>query len=476
MPYDPDKLKQAQSQAKPTTSKQAVSAYSAEKLKAAQDGGLNMDREAAIRQGLKQAAIPTVTGLAGEGLGMMTGPLAPVAVPFLGGAFSAGGELINQAMGITEPDMKQVALQAAVPLGLGSVRNVARPLMAVAPPATKGAEFLNRQAAPEMQRRLSALAGPDPAPLFNAVKQSGALFDTGRTRQEIAEALADLKTGSSGEALYGQTIKVLERLDQKLQQSGGRLDPASFQAELRDLGAAKKTAEGRAINQTERGKVDRVFGAMAEALEGAGTPMSRDLLEARRLVKRQSVLDEIEESVTDADKILKGQGGNTQFNAAAVLRDLKKNPFWTGEKGGRNPAFTAAEKKDIESLLEMMNDIPGLKPGAGQNAGSYQVNKSIRSGLALGSATGAGTQDPLLTGAATLAGLAVPTIGEFGRVLNIALRTESGRAELRSLLRQPGTTMATIVSAFGHVAPAQKAHEGPGMPISMTPKPFDLER
>jgi hypothetical protein len=497
MPFDPEKLKQAQSVGqKPMTSRQATATFSAEKLKAAQDQGVNMDEEAAIRTGLKQAALPTALGVAGGMAGGLTGPLSPVAVPFLSAAGAMAGEFANQQLGITAQDPKQIALQGAVPLALGTAGNLVRPARALFPAATKGAEFLNRNAAPEMRSRLTALAGPDPAPLFNRMSQSGAMFDTGNTLPVIRQALGDLKQGANSQALYGRTIGILEGLENKLAQSGGRMDPKSFQAELRDLGAALRTAEGKTINKVEAGAINKVYGEMAESLDNAAQPpmmhigggqlmpappsaannAARDLLEARRLVKRQSVLDELEESVGNADKILRGQGANTQFNAAAVLRDLKKNPFWTEAKGGKNPAFTASEKKDIEGLLEMMNGIPALQPGAGQAAGSFQVNKSIRSGLALGAASGAGTQDPLMTGAATLAGLAIPTAAEFGRVLNMALRTESGRQELRALLRQPGTTMQTIVRAFTTAAPAVTATPAPPMPMTMMPTPFAMEQ
>lgn len=495
MPFDPEKLKQAQTVAKPTTSQQARGFDAAKLEQANRSASVSPQEEAAFRQGVtdfaKRAALPTTLGMAGAGIGALAGPAAPFAIPAMGAAMSMAGEGLNQALGITPEDPKQLLLQGAVPLGLGTLQRFNR----IRPPLTSGGtEFLNRIAAPEARQKLTALAGPDPAPLFNRLSQSGAMFDTGNTLPAIRSALTDLKQGANGQTLYGRTIGILEGLENKLSQSGNRLDPKTFQAEMRDLGAALRTAEGKTINQTEAGAINKVFGAMAESLDGNAQPpmmptglgtmmpapptatnaAARDLIQARTLVKRQSVLDEIEASVSNAEKVLRGQGENVQFNAAAVLRDLKKNPFWTGEKGGKNPAFTPAEKADVEDLFKMLNGIPALQPGAGQAAGSFQVNKSIRSGLALGSAAGAGTQDPLMTGAATLAGLAAPTVAQFGRVLNIVLRTQTGREELRTLLRQPGTTMGTIVDALTKAAPSVKS-ENVQRPMTMQPTPFAME-
>ena len=500
MPFDPDKLKQVNQSFgnKPTTSKQARG-FDANKLEQVNSGQVSPEEETAFRQGAvdfaKRAALPTALGMAGTAVGGMTGPLAPVAMPFLGGAGAMAGEYANQQLGITEEDPRQIALQGAVPLGLGALQKLNR---LRAPLSGGGAEFLNRVAAPEMESRIAALRGPSPAPLFNRVAQSGASFDTGSTVPTIQAALKDLTTGSTGSTQYGRTIGILQGLEQKLQQSGGKLSPAEYQAELRDLGAAMRTAEGRTINQVEAGAIQKVYGALADSLDQeAGSayvpppirgnqmlppPMNgrqaaaQDLLDARNAVKREGVLDELEASVNNANKILRGQGGNVQFNSAAVLRDLQKNPFWNGTKGGKNPAFTPAEKADIEGLLKMLNEIPALQPGAGQAAGSYQIAKSLRSGLAAGAIGGAGSHDPVIAGASTLAGMAAPAVAEFGRVLSLAMRTQTGRDEIRNLLRQPGASMQSIVQAMTMAAPSAASSNGQQMPTMSMPVPFTMEQ
>lgn len=199
---------------------------------------------------------------------------------------------------------------------------------------------------------------------------------------------------------------------------------------------------------------------------------AQDLIEARRLVKRQAVLDEIEDSVGKADKILRGQGENTQFNAAAVLRDLKNNPFWTEQKGARNPAFTAQEKADIEGLFTTLNKLPALQPGAGVNAGSMRAWQRASAAGAGGTAGGL-AGDPVLATAGAAIGAAIPTAVALGRVLNMALRTETGRAELKALARQPGQTLQGIVTALSSGTASTTAQPAkPPRPTTMMPTPF----
>lgn len=460
------------------------------------------DIPGAVGRAVKQSALPIAGQLLGTGIGLATAPLTgPAALPTTIGLESAGGalgEALNQKLGITEPSTNQILLQGAIPGGTRLLGGLMRPGLELAPPATKGAEFLNRIAAQEARLQLSRMAAPDAEAVFNRAFQSGATFDTGTTLAAIRSELGNLSQGANADALYGRTIGILKGLEQKLTQSGGKLDPKTYQAELRDLGAAMRTAEGRTINQVEAGAIKKVYGALAEGLDaeagGAALPKqpwspgqmlpaptanaapAQDLMLARQYVKRQAVLDEIEESVGKADKILRGQGDNTQFNAAAVLRDLKQNPFWNGTKGERNPAFTPAEKDQIESIFTLLNRLPALQPGAGVNAGSMRAWQRASAAGAGGTAGGI-AGDPVLAAAGAAIGAAIPTAVSFGRVLNIALRTETGRAELMNLLRQPGASMQSVMTALTGAATAATAQPGPmqRQPTMSMPTPFKQE-
>ncbi len=434
-----------------------------------------------------QSALPVIGSTAG---GLLAGPLGA-------GAGGAGGEWLNQQLGITEPSSKMIAAQGLIPPAISAFGKLGRAGLEIAPPLTKGAEFVNRIAAPEARMTLSRMAAPDAEALFNRAAQSGAQFDTGATLNTVQSAIADLSQGANATTLYGRTLDILKGLEAKLSASNGKLDPKTYQAELRDLGAAMRTAEGRTINQVEAGAVKKVYGALAEGLNteaggavlppqpwkpGQMLPFStnnsapaQDLIQARQYVKRQSVLDEIEESVGKADKILRGQGDNVQFNAAAVLRDLKNNPFWNGAKGERNPAFTPAEKKEIEGIFTLLNKLPALQPGAGVNAGSMRVWQRASAAGAGGTAGGL-AGDPVLATAGAAIGAAVPTMVSLGRVLNIALRTETGRAELKNLLSQPGATLQTVVTGLASAGTASQAKPGPAQrPTTSMPTPFKQE-
>jgi hypothetical protein len=439
----------------------------------------------------KQMALPVLGDVIGTGLGVAAAPfVGPAAIPLtlaLRGGFSAGGEYLNQRLGITEPSAGQIALQGAIPTLFAAAAHAPGGLRAgakITPPSTRGAEFLNRIGAEETRLHLGRLQGPDPGPLFQRVAQAGGSFHTGGTMQAIQQELGNLTQSANGQTLYGRTIDVLNNLQNKLIQSGGSLSPMEFQAELRDLGAAMRTAEGRTVNKVEQGALKKVYGQLAEALDVTAQSnmpngvTARELLDARKLVKRQSVLDDIEESLGNAEKLMRGQGDNIQFNANAVLRDLKNNPFWTGAKGGKNPAFTAQEKKEFEELLTLMNKLPALQPGAGVNAGSM---RKMQRGMMAGSAGTAGGLysggDPMVTAAAAAAGAAIPTLAAFGRVVGIALRTETGRKELRGLLRQPGITIPDIVGSLSAALTASQASPPPQFTAGPTamPTPFSLE-
>jgi hypothetical protein len=604
MPFDPEKLKQAQAASKPTSAKQAQSAFSAEKLSQAYGRGPEYEQQFrnAAATTIKQSALPLTGQVIGTGLGLMTGPAAPFAVPALEASLGMAGEGLNQALGITEESPRQLLLQGAVPFGTRLLGAAAGPLRELSPPTTRGAEFLNRIAAPEARLRMAQFAAPESEALFNRAFNSGATFYAGGVLPTVKQELRNLRQGPSGNTLYGRTIGILEDLETALTKSGNMLDPRTYQAVLRDLGAAQRGAEGRTINQVEKGAIQSVYAKLAQALDreaipgpgggaaprpGApaiepevmadetstaltvprqqgpldrgmqtGTPLqpnvpstrvilpgmqpnqpapfrphvpgvrqadeiipaptaearpgpdirvsavddqpsmadasqgfsrnnrardamsAQDLIQARTYVKRQALLDEIEDSITKAETVTRGQGGNVQFNAAVVLRDLKKNPFWNGTKGEINPAFTAAEKRDIESIFTMLNDIPALKPGAGVAAGSYQLMKGVKSGMLTGGSAGALSGDPVIAGAATAAGAMIPTMMEFGRVLNVALRTQAGRDELKSILRQPNPTIPNITAKLLGVMTASRAEPGPGfhMPMTSVPTPFGLEQ
>lgn len=575
------------------------------------------DIPAAVGRAAKQSALPIAGQLLGTAAGLATAPITGAfALPATVGLESAGGaagEWLNQKLGITEPSTKQIMLQGAIPGGTRLLGGLMRPGRELAPPATKGAEFLNRIAAPEARLQLSKMAAPEAESLFNRAFESGARFHTGDTLSTIDRALSNLSRGANADQLYGRTIGILQNLRDRIARNNGALDPRNYQTELRDLGAALRTAEGRTINQVEQGAVKDVYAAMAAALDresipgpprvtarftpgrgrtqapdeaiqpsvyeeypgsdivpagprpqrpvdrgmGSPTPLqpnvpstdvnlprmqptqpvpfpqggtpglrnadeiipappqagrrpgsmsaedagnaqgqasasaqaagqapsrgqnamaAQDLLLARQYVKRQAVLDEIEESVGKADKILRGQGDNVQFNAAAVLRDLKNNPFWNGTKGERNPAFTAAEKADIEGIFTLLNKLPALQPGAGVNAGSMRAWQRASAAGAGGTAGGL-AGDPILATAGAAIGAAVPTVVSFARVLNIALRTETGRAELKALLRQPGATLQTVTDALTGAATASTAKPGPmqRQPTTAMPTPFKQE-
>jgi outer membrane lipoprotein SlyB len=131
-------------------------------------------------------------------------------------------------------------------------------------------------------------------------------------------------------------------------------------------------------------------------------------------------------------KSLRGQGGDQQFNAAEVIRKLKDDQFY--EK-----AFTAAERKDIEKTLHVLNTAPALPTPSSINAGSKRMNQRIAgatagaaSGAYIGSTVGQPAAGAVIGG---LAGFGARDVADMASNLAFAMKTDTGRAMVKELAK-----------------------------------------
>jgi hypothetical protein len=389
---------------------------------------------------VKPAIIPTaLTGIGGAVAGL------PGAM--LGGM---GGEMINQAVGLTPRSDVNIGLSLAAPVVGPAARTGARMFGA------RGAATINALAPQEMAAGVAKLE-PQIASkyLFDTATQSGALLPMNKTLASIDTMVSDLKTSAVAEKVRKPAISALERLKLKIQSSGGQVTPKQIQAELEGLGDMVSQAEGKA-----KGAFKSVFKAMSHDLDDAansatsGSSAAETLKEARSTWKREQAVRELKDALMTATKNLRGQGADVQFNAPAIMRELRDNEFI-------QQAFSKQELGELESLLTKMNKIPALRPGAGQQAGSRNVLQGVTSGAGIGTlgsfATGIGSPGAaaLLGGAA---GVVLPPTAELISNIALAMSMKTGRAMMGQLLKNSDRALTpqalSMISAYAEAVRA----------------------
>jgi hypothetical protein len=395
-----------------------------------------------------EAALKSPANIApvvGTGIG---GVMGGVPGAMLGGGV---GTAVNQITGLSPRSNLDMALGVMAP-AVGGPANLGRGMF-----GARGAQMLNALAPEEAAMHVAKLE-PQIASkyLFETATQSGALIPTNRTMATIESMVSDLGTSSVGEKAYKPAVHALNRLKDKLNASGGNLTPKQMQAELEAIGDLSSQSEGKA-----RGAYKQVFKAMSHDLDAVanmadevGTPAAIALKEARATFKRERAVQEIQDLLTDNFKFLKGQGAHQSFNAASILNAMQKSDFI-------QQSFSKQELKEMEGLLTKLNKIPGLRPGAGQQAGSFSVMKGPMSGAGMGSlaAMGTGLGDPgamALLGAAT--GVVLPPLAEATRNFATALSMQTGRAMIKQLLKNSNGALTpqglSMISAYAEAVRA----------------------
>jgi hypothetical protein len=413
---------------------------------------------------VKPAALPMAGSIAGEVIGA---PFAPPWGSIVGGGIGSGvGEAANQALGITEPSLTNIGLATGVPMAVGGAVQAVQPLVKMA--GAKGAQLLNALAPDEAVTQLAKLTPKTPSgPLFKIASDAQVKVPMNRTLHaldDLMEEVADVSKGAKeANAISTRYLKGLKDL---LTTNPNGLSPATLQRELESIGAVKaslKTKGGGGL-----GRIDQVFKHMTKDLDDAvemaswSQPGARALVAARDTWKKESVLKEIGEEIDNATKFMRGQGASEQFNPAAVLNKIKKNEFY-------EDAFTAAERTEFEGILKLLNRIPALRPGAGQQYGHGVGGKITRfaaggagagytAGGYVGKAFGVeGLEIPGAVAGAAIGGSA-PYMAEFGRNFTTAMSMDTGRALMKELLTQSkGTVTPQVASIIGAYAAAVRA-------------------
>lgn len=413
----------------------------------------------------KPAILPTIGEAAGAAAGVALSPVLGPAAPYLGMAGGGiTGEGLNQVFGITAPSREQLILAGLVPpavtAGVRGLQTASRFF-----PPSQAARTLNEIAPKEAARVIQKYEPVGPSgPLFEVAKQAGDTIPMTSTVQAIADLKSELSHLSSGaREQKRQADRYLTGLEKKIADSGGALNPADMQAELRALGEIIGNMQKPGASSVGLGEAKRLFSTMADDLDNAANAGAQTLKAARDTFRREKAVEDIQQSISDATRITRGQGGDAQFNASRVIADLKKDRFFT-------KSFNADEQEEIFGLFKKLNKIPALPPPSGVQFGSGRL---MQAGIRAGAGAGLGQMAGGTTGATAgaIAATALPPVAESIRLFGMAMGMKTGRALIKELLTQTKgvlTPHATgILSAF---VTAQMAEPGSEMTRPPTPQ------
>lgn len=416
------------------------------------------------RQLIGKTILPTAASIAATAA---TGG-ASLPVQMLGQGLAGGGaEYLNQKLGMTPESNTAIAASAAVPMAAQAVVPVVRAGLNLLPTA-KNVANLNVMANRTAQGAADALPMPLPSgPLFTQAAQSGVKIPMTNTITTIETELPRLlKATPELQKQNGQAIKIAKDLlnEIKISANSGTMTPDKLQANLETLGQvankmrADKTPGSGVLKQIISGaKKDLDVAAdLAETnlVSGKTVDAGAHLLrQGRQSYMQEQVNSEIKQAVTDAAKVLRGQGANIQFDSQVVLKELRDNPYF-------KKVYDEQAQGEIIKIFQMLNSVPALKPGVGQSVGSSRIMKSVIGGGITGPA-GLAAGGPAGAAVGTAIGASIPLAVDTVNNLALALRMPAGRQFLASLLKNsdgaltPGVAVA--LSAFVRAA--------------MTPKP-----
>jgi hypothetical protein len=308
-----------------------------------------------------KAIAPTVGMIGGAALGTaaapFTGPLAP-AMPLIGGsAGSAVGEGINQALGITEPSMGQVALAGAAPAIGAGIMGLGRHALGIAAKMFGGRQVIASQA--------GAVAGK----MFGPPTASEVLYNRVANSNNAPVATKNLTA----------TLKDLlqeEKLNLQTPES------KAIVATLVDLSAAASTAGGNTVKQAAVAVRD---------LQHAASLAYKDKGRLGEVLTqvRNAVMDDVDDAAVPALR-----EASKAFRKEMAVKDLegiihKAKPLDEWDKMVRtNKLFTKSfEPAEREQIRTMMTRLTQVAPSG--SSGVMGRAMTTLAGAHLGGAAGA---------------------------------------------------------------------------------------
>jgi hypothetical protein len=270
------------------------------------------------------------------------------------------------------------------------------------------------------------------SPLFTQAYQNGAAIPMNHTAAEIQSALSPIGGKRTLSYAYGKAARDIDVISNEIS-SGQPLSPERWQFLHTRLGQTigdMENGDKKGIDQAK--KLYKAMYDDLDTLAQVGGPGASALKQAKTTYLREKSVSDIQGYITDAMKTLRGQGGDKQFSSAEVIRKLKDDQFY--EK-----AFTAAERKDIEKTLNILNTAPTLPAPGSVNTGGkrmYQRFAGAGAGAAAGAYIGNTLGEPA-AGAAlgAVAGFGARDLADTASNIAFAMKTDTGRAMIRELAK-----------------------------------------
>lgn len=452
-----------------------------------------------IGQMTKQSAAPMIGGMTGEAIGRrVAGPLGAVGGEAIG---SGLGEGFNQVAGITEPDAKQIAIQA------------------LSGPAVRGAAAGISKLAPQFHRVFPGAASAMNDVTVESVKATKPFHGLVGTPelppavQDVAERLTGSRTPSTDD-LYDKVVSVFkpriptsnlaqtvaeltrkevietnlpnasaQRLLKKM--SGAMEDWGSdmpFQVIRNDIKALRGMAKdlgksGAAGASTLRGVVQQIEEALAKDLDAAAATAPgkaadlgvQSLRATNQLYKYEKTMERMDDLVGKAfskprapDNLVRFRGNDL----ADALEKSKSLEFFRKNLNALDPGAIG----EIKKLALKLNEVPIAPPPQGAMFGSGPEWAKVFSIAGLGTGLGTAVGGDIAT-SGTAAGVAAVGLVAVQSIISRAMMSKKGRRMLGDMLKQGGTLDWPKLSTLAQFLASQSAEpptpQGPPMGVEV---------
>jgi hypothetical protein len=291
-------------------------------------------------QSLARATIPTLA--AGASMIPGVGPLA-------GAAINAGGTALNQAVGMEEKDLGQVALSGAIPLAasglIGAGKSIARgagKLFAPAAAKESGVEAIAKTAGAKPTSSARAYATPKSTAAFQEVSKQGPVPTKG-INKAISDSFDDITKMSN------PSDKAAEYLTNLSGKYSGKAS-ASYDDLAKEMQALKSKADeafsggdhltGKALNDT-RAKILTEMDNISPAIKKANALYRKEEATQAivKAVRTGNSGDKIR-NLFESNKLIKDTFSKAEFEDMAKIADEISNTA-TSSVGWTNRAWNA---------------------------------------------------------------------------------------------------------------------------------------
>lgn len=408
-----------------------------------------------VGETVKKAAIPGALGAVGAGLGAMTGPFAPVAIPTFAGGLSAGGEYINQALGVTPRSRTQIAIAGLLPPALsatGALINAGVRRSSAAAP-----ELMNiaREKVPGLVAKLK-VSSQTIDDLYAAAQATSPGIPLKSFQQAVQKVRAQylVRKPSLQDPKF---VALLD--DMKTLADSGLTYPAEINATIKGFREFRRNLAGEPL-----GGIKAMYGGLLDDLEAAArvsypkSPgLNAEMLKAAISATRRDVASDALEDM------LRAVTRNPRKGATAILEQFNQ------PKGKVSEAFMNAVKKgdisrkeyqEIKDALKTMTAIKVLPPGKGQQFGA---------GGFFGRLGSVGGLLALLGVDATTSGAIGGMAGSAPYVFSRALMTDSGRRYIRAIAEGGHYWGPQQLTMLGNIVRAAMPPGGDIRPQSLPP-------